>query len=109
MRSKVPSDQLLFDPEIERTARRLNSKARRRANIARARDNATATSSQQLETIDESQEGLFFHELFAEEEQEVIIQPTVVNWDATGPLANSPSLNPQFVRPAANGRTSELK
>src|SRR3954468_22040227 len=109
MRSKVSSDQLLFDPEIERTARRLNSKARKRANIVKARDNATATSSQQLETIDESQEGLFFHELFTEEEPEVFIQPTVVNMAANGPCANSPRLNPQFARTAANGRPTELK
>src|SRR3954466_1539146 len=109
MRSKVSSDQLLFDPEIERTTRRLNSRARRRANIAKARDNATATSSQQLETIDESQEGFFFHELFTEEEPEVFIQPTVVNMAANGPCANSPRLNPQFARTAANGRPTELK
>src|SRR3954467_14985216 len=109
MRSKVSSDQLLFDPEIERTARRLNSKARRRANIAKTRDNATATSSQQLETIDESQEGFFFHELFTEEEPEVFIQPTVVNMAANCPCANSPRLNPQFARTAANGRPTKLK
>src|SRR3954469_25362659 len=109
MRSKVSSDQLLFDPEIERTARRLNSKARRRANIAKARNNTTAASSQQLETIDESQEGFFFHELFEEEEIEVTEQPIVVIMAAPGPCANSPRLNPQFARTAANGRTSELK
>ncbi|XP_058784543.1 uncharacterized protein LOC131659354 [Vicia villosa] len=76
--------------------------------MSKARDNATATSSQPLETIDESSDGLYFHELF-EEEQEAIIQPTVVNMAATAPCANSPRLNPQFARTAANGRTSELK
>ncbi|XP_058746016.1 uncharacterized protein LOC131618877 [Vicia villosa] len=108
MRSKVSSDQLFFDPEIERTARRLNSKTQRRAKIAKARDNATATSSQSLETIDESSDGFYLHGLF-EEDQEAIIQHTAVNMAATAPCANSPRLNPKFARTAANRRTSELK
>lgn len=35
MRGKVPADQLLFDPEIEKTARTNNSKARKRKQLAK--------------------------------------------------------------------------
>ena len=37
MRGSVPDDQLLFDPEIDRTVRRLNSKTRRRRQLAKLR------------------------------------------------------------------------
>ncbi|KAI5382894.1 hypothetical protein KIW84_070346 [Lathyrus oleraceus] len=45
MRGQVPEDQLLFDPEIERTARRLNTRTRRRRQQARQRQEQGKGSS----------------------------------------------------------------
>ncbi|KAI5435250.1 hypothetical protein KIW84_021894 [Lathyrus oleraceus] len=43
--AQIPVDELLFDPEIERTARRLNSKTRRRRQQARQRQEQGESSS----------------------------------------------------------------
>ena len=45
MRGQVPEDELLFDPEIERTAKRLNSRTRRRRQQARQRQEQGESSS----------------------------------------------------------------
>ncbi|KAI5394980.1 hypothetical protein KIW84_061550 [Lathyrus oleraceus] len=45
MRGQIPVDELLFDPEIERTARRLNSRTRRRRQQARQRQEQGESSS----------------------------------------------------------------
>ena len=45
MRVSVPDDQLLFDPEIERTVRRLNNKTRRRRQLAKERREQGESSS----------------------------------------------------------------
>lgn len=45
MRGSVPSDQLLFHLEIERTARKLNSKTRRRRQLAKERREREGTSN----------------------------------------------------------------
>ena len=37
MRGSISEDQLLFDPELERTCRKLNSKSRRRRKLAKER------------------------------------------------------------------------
>src|ERR1044072_6040261 len=44
MRGKVPTEKLLFDPEIERTARRINSKTRKRRQLAKLRKEQEASS-----------------------------------------------------------------
>ncbi|KAI5387743.1 hypothetical protein KIW84_073730 [Lathyrus oleraceus] len=45
MLGQIPVDELLFDPEIERTARRLNSKTRRRRQQVRHRQEQGESSS----------------------------------------------------------------
>lgn len=45
MREKLLKDQLLFDPEIERTTQKLNSKTRKRKQIAKQRNQREGTSN----------------------------------------------------------------
>src|ERR1044072_8784325 len=61
MRGKVPTEKLLFDPEIERTVRRNNSKTRKRRQLAKLRKEQEASSSSifsnnQQETMAEGEE-----------------------------------------------------
>src|SRR3954469_18402180 len=93
MRGRVPADQLLFDPEIERTARRENSKTRRQRKLARERrqQQEASSSSTPVENL---------------VEEEMNADPNV---PPRGPCVNSPRLNAQFARDQANGRNSEMK
>ena len=45
MRGKLPAEELLFDPEIERTARRNNSRRRREQHLARQVQQGEASTS----------------------------------------------------------------
>lgn len=45
MRGKLLKDQLLFDPEIERTTRKLNSKTRKRKQLSKQRNQHEGTSN----------------------------------------------------------------
>ena len=45
MRGSVFEDQLFFDPEIEKTCRRLNNKTRRRRKLAKERKEIQETST----------------------------------------------------------------
>src|ERR1044072_3599857 len=45
MRGKILVEELLFDPEIERTVRRINSKTRKRRQLAKLREEQEASSS----------------------------------------------------------------
>ncbi|XP_057421565.1 uncharacterized protein LOC130715476 [Lotus japonicus] len=61
MRGKVPVEKLLFDPEIERTARRNNNKTKKRKQLAKQRKEQEASSStifsnNQQETMAEEEE-----------------------------------------------------
>src|SRR3954464_3775923 len=91
MRGRIPADQLLFDPEIERTARRENSKTRRRRQLARERRQQQEASSSSTPV-----------ENLVEEEMAADPPPRE-------PCANSPRLNAQFACDQANGRNSEMK
>src|SRR3954463_11349280 len=91
MRGRIPADQLLFDPEIERTDLRENSKTRRRRQLARERrqQQEASSSSTPVENL---------------VEEEMVADPP-----PRGPCVNSPRLNAQFARDQANGRNSEMK
>src|SRR3954469_741457 len=93
MRGRIPAYQLLFDPEIERTARRENSKTCRRRLLARERrqQQEASSSSTPVENL---------------VEEEMAADPNV---PARGPCVNSPRLNAQFARDQANGRNSKMK
>src|SRR4051812_29164474 len=97
MRGSVPADQLLFDPEIERTARRLNSKTRRRRKLAKERRLAQeATTSSATQVIEE--------EMAGNGDQDPPPPPP-----PRAPCANSPRRAAQFARNDNNARNSELK
>ena len=84
MRGSIPDDQLLFDPEIERTVRRLNSKTRRRRQLAKER-REQGESSNTIPTM-----------------ADLIIPPI-----GSAPCANSPRHTAQFAR--NQGRQAEMK
>lgn len=90
MRGSVPVDQLLFDPEIERTARRLNSSDKQRKRLARQRqargESSTSSTPPMLGEV-----------IMAD-------QPP----PSRGPCANSPRHTAQFAR-LANARFTEMK
>ena len=93
MRGSLPKDQLLFDPEIERTLPRVNSKTRRRRKIAeerRLREEASPSSSVQSEEV--------VAETFEEQMAEV----------RTEMSANSPRRTAQFAH-AEGVRNTEMK
>lgn len=92
MRGSVLADQLLFNPEIERTACRLNRKIIRRRQLAKERreheGNSVGTSSTT--------------HIFTPVMEDPPEPPR-------GPCTNSPRRNAQFARIANNGRHSEMK
>ena len=81
MRGSIPDDQLLFDPEIERTVRRLNSKTRRRRQLAKQRREQGESSN--------------------------IIPTMAAQPPVSAPCANSPRHTAQFAR--NQGRQAEMK
>ena len=91
-RGKLPAEQLLFDPEIERTARRINNKTRRRKQLAKERrergESSTSTPTPH----------------FTPNMADPPPPPP-----ASTPCVNSPRHNAQFARNANNGRHSEMK
>ena len=89
MRGSVPEDQLLFDPEIERTVRRLNSKTRRRRQLAKQRREQGEGSNINQHTP--------------------IMAAPPPPLPPPGPCANSPRRAAQFARNANNARQSEMK
>ena len=60
MRGKIPVEELLYDPEIERTVRRINSKTRKRRQLAKLRkeQEASSSSNNQREAMAEGEEVL---------------------------------------------------
>lgn len=94
MRKSIPADQLLFDPEIERTARRPNGKTRRRRQLAKGRrereGNLVGTSSTTP--------------IFAP-----VMEDSPPSEPLRGPCTNSPRRNAHFSKIANNGRHSEMK
>src|SRR4051812_32435376 len=94
MRGRIPADQLLFYPEIERTAHRENSKTRRRRQLARERrqQQEASSSSTPIENLVEGE-----------------MAGAEPNVPPRGPCVNSPRLNAQFARDQANGRNSKMK
>lgn len=91
MRGKLPKHQLLFDPEIERTARKLNSKTRKRRQLVKQRNQHEGTSTSTSSTTPISEEVMA---------EEVIIK---------GPCVNSPRRNAHVVRPTQNARNHQMK
>src|ERR1051325_2480025 len=91
MRGNIPVDQLLFDPEIERTARRLNSSAKRRKRLARQRQ-------ERGESYTSSTPPVLGEVIMAD-------QPPP---PPRGPCANRPRHTAQFAR-QANVRFTEMK
>src|ERR1051325_3517577 len=91
MRGSIPVDQLLFNPEIERTARRLNSSVKRRKRLARQRKARGESSTSSTPPV----------------LGEVIMadQPPP---PPRGPCVNSPRHTAQFAR-LANARFTEMK
>src|ERR1051325_6080812 len=90
MRGSVPVDQLLFNPEIERTARRLNSSAKRRKRLARQRQERRESSTSSTPPV-------LGQVIMAD-------QPPP---PPRGPCVNSPRHNAQFAR-QANARFTEM-
>src|ERR1051325_7340822 len=97
MRGSIPVDQLLFDPEIERTARRLNSSAKRRKRQARQREERGEASTSSTPPV--------FGEVTTMAENQPQPQPPP---PPRGPCVNSPRHNAQFAR-QANARVAEMK
>src|ERR1051325_6720858 len=91
MRGSVLVDQFLFDPEIERTTRRLNSSAKRRKRLPRQRQARGESSTSSTPPV----------------LGEVIMadQPPP---PPRGPCVNSPHHTAQFAR-LANARFMEMK
>src|ERR1044072_4398657 len=60
MRGKIPAEEVLYDPEIERTGRRINSKTRKRRQLAKLRkeQEASSSSNNQREAMAEGEEVL---------------------------------------------------
>src|ERR1051325_3262262 len=97
MRGSIPVDQLLFDPEIERTARRLNSSAKRRKRQARQREERGEASTSSTPPV--------FGEATTMAENQPQPPPPP---PPRGPCVNSPRHNAQFAR-QANARVAEMK
>src|ERR1044072_7719045 len=95
MRGSIPADQLLFDPEIERTARRLNSSAKRRKRQARQRQER----GEREESSTSSTPPVLGEVIMAEDEPPP---------PPRGPCVNSPRHTAQFAR-KANARVAEMK
>src|ERR1043165_5312915 len=93
MRGSVPVDQLLFDPKIERTARRLNSSAKRRKRLARQRQERGESSTSSTPPV--------LGEVTMADQPPPPPPPR-------GPCVNSPRHNAQFAR-QANARFTEMK
>ena len=92
MRGKATEEQLQFDPEIERTLRKLNSKTRRRRKLAEERNRREEASTSALVPI-----------------EEVVVEACEGNMaedNRTEMSANSPRRNAQFAR---GGRNTEMK
>src|SRR4051812_30680185 len=95
MREKATEEQFQFDPEIERTLRRLNSKALRRRKLAqekRQREEASTSSNNQIEEV--------VVDTFEGDMAGVV--PTEMS-------ANSPRRTAQFSRNAQGGGNTEMK
>src|ERR1051325_2163819 len=98
MRGNIPVDQLLFDPEIERTARRLNGSAKIRKRLARQRQER----GERGEASTSSTPPVFGEATTMAENQPPPPPPP------RGPCVNSPRHNAQFAR-QANARVAEMK
>src|ERR1044072_4553178 len=93
MRGSVPVDQLLFDPEIKRTARRLNSSAKRRKRLARQRQERGESSTSSTPPV--------LGEVIMADQPPPPPPPR-------GPCVNSPHHTAQFAC-QANARFTEMK
>lgn len=98
MRGSISADQLLFNPEIERTARRLNSSAKRKKRQARQRQER----GERGETSTSSTPPVLGEVITMAENQPPPPPPP------RGPCVNSPRHNAQLAR-QANARVTEMK
>ncbi|CAJ2661681.1 uncharacterized protein LOC123886209 [Trifolium pratense] len=92
MRRQVSAEQLLFDPEIERTARKNNSQRKKRKQLAKQKKQQEGTSVSISSTSS-----------IAEETMAEPPPPT------PGPCHNSPRRLAHLARPQAGARQTELK
>ena len=95
MRGKTPVENLLFDPEIEKTARKNNSKNKRKKKQAKQRQQQEGTS------VSISSTSSIAEEIMTEQ-----VNPPEGN--AT-PCHNSPRRLAHLARPRAGARQTEMK
>jgi len=103
MRSKTRADNLLFDPEIERTARRNNSRTRRRRQIQKVKEEkeAASTSEQAIFSSTDQEE----EEMAGEGHGERHVQRTLEDYASFSNPLNFSSI----ARPAVNATNMEMK
>ncbi|GAU31749.1 hypothetical protein TSUD_146370 [Trifolium subterraneum] len=99
MRRQVSADKLLFDPEIEKTARRNNSKTRKRKQLAKQRKQQEGTS------VSISSTSSIAEETMAEDQQ----QQDVNGGGGPMPCHNSPRRLAHLARPPRGARQTEMK
>jgi hypothetical protein len=90
MRGKTPAENLLFDPEIEKTARKNNSRNRKKRQQAKQRQQQEGTSDSSSFLSDISEE-------------------TMTEPETPGPCHNSPRRLAHLARPRAGARQTEMK
>lgn len=91
MREKLSKDQLLFYHEIERTTQKLNSKTRKRKQLAKQRNQREGNSNYTYSITPLI--------------EEVMGEPIVIRRSCV----NNPRRNAHIVRPTQNARNSEMK
>src|SRR6266487_5701190 len=98
MRRQVSADNLLFDPEIERTARRNNSKTRKKKQLAKQREQQEGSSISISSTSS-----------VAEENMADIPEPQPEGNGGAMPCHNSPRRLAHLARPPRGARQTEMK
>jgi len=103
MRSRIRADNLLFDPEIERTARRNNSRRRRRGQIQRAKEEieAASTSDQAIFSSTDPEE----EEMAGEGHGDRHVRRTLEDYASFSTPLNFSSI----ARPVVNAANMEMK
>jgi len=103
MRSRIRADNLLFDPEIKRTARRNNSRRRRRGQIHKVKEEieAASTSEQAIFSSTDQEE----EEMAGEGHGNRHVRRTLEDYTSF-----STSLNfSNIARPVVNAANMEMK
>ena len=103
MRSSIRADNLLFDPEIERTTRRNNSRRRRRGQIQKVKEEieATSTSEQAIFSSTDQEE----EEMAGEGHGDKHVRRTLEDYASFSTPLNFSSI----ARPMVNAANMEMK